>query len=315
MTDRKPLTEFDLDPEIEAFIETMLRVSSNLSIDSSIEQQRQSSDAASRYFSHGYPDRVEASNEKVEGRYGDIKIRRYRYDNSNPDSDTQIVFIHGGGFILGNLDSQDDTCAELCAATGLNTVSLDYRKAPEFLYPVHLDDITDAYLETWCEKSILVGVSAGANLSAALCHRLKTSEQKSAGQVLIYPALGGELLDLESYTSNANAPLLSADDVQYYRKIRCKNGEVPVDDPEFYPLVEKDFSGLPPTVAFSADIDPLRDDSKLYVEKLKQAGVDAVWHNETGLVHSYLWARHTSRKAANSFQRIIAEIERLTETN
>lgn len=311
MIECKPLTEFNLDPEVEAFIETMLRVSSNLSIDSSVEQQRESTDSASRYFSRGYPDKVEASNEKLDGRHGEIKIRRYHYDEVDPDSDTQIVFIHGGGFILGNLDSQDDTCAELCAATGLNTVSLDYRKAPEFLYPVHIDDITDGYLETWRTNSILVGASAGANLAAALCHRLKTFDKRPTGQVLIYPALGGDLFNLESYTTNANAPLLNSEDVQFYSKIRCKNGALPRNDPEFYPLLANDFSGLPPTVAFSADVDPLRDDSRLYVEKLNQAGVDAVWYNEMGLVHSYLWARHTSRKAGDSFQRIIGAIKKL----
>ena len=302
----KPKTEFDLDPEIEAFIETSLRVSSNLSTDSSIEQQRLSYDESCRYFFHGYPDKVESVDEMVKGRHGDINIRRYCYDGSrNP----QIVFIHGGGFILGSLDSHDDICAELCAATGLNTISIDYRLAPEFLYPVHLDDVVDAYLETWQPNSIIVGVSAGANLAAALCHRLKTSDKTPNGQVLIYPALGGDLFGLESYITNANAPLLSSEDIQCYRKVRCKDGELPLDDPEFYPLVAKDFIGLPPTAAFSADVDPLRDDSKYYVEKLNQAGVDAVWHNEVGLVHDYLRARHTSRKAAESFQRIIEAID------
>ena len=302
----KPNTEFDLDPEILTFIETSLRVSNNLSTDSSIKQQRESYDAACRYFFHGYPEKVEAKDEKVEGRHGEIDIRRYRYANN---SDSQIVFIHGGGFILGSLDSHDDICAELCAATGINTVSIDYRLAPEFLYPVHLDDVVDAYLETWQPNSIIVGVSAGANLAAALCHRLKTSNKIPTGQVLVYPALGGDLFDLESYTTNANAPLLSSEDIQFYRNVRCKDGELALEDPEFYPLVAKNFSGLPPTVAFSADVDPLRDDSKYYVEKLNHAGVDAVWHNELGLVHDYLRARHTSGKAAKSFQRIIEAIE------
>ncbi len=305
------LETFNLDPEIEAFIEISLRASSNLSTDSSIEQQRQSYDESCRYFFHRYPDRVEAVDETVNGRHGDINIRRYHYDTHNPITNTQIVFIHGGGFILGGLDSHDDICAELCAATGLNTVSIDYRLAPEYLYPVHLDDVVDAYLQTWQANSIIVGVSAGANLAAALSHRLQKSAKIPAGQVLIYPTLGGDLLDLESYTTNANAPLLSAADIRFYRAIRCNNGVLPMDDPEFYPLLAKDFSGLPPTHAFSADIDPLRDDSKLYVEKLKDSGVDAVWHNELGLVHDYIRARHTSGKAGDSFQGIIEAIQRL----
>ncbi len=71
---------------------------------------------------------------------------------------------------------------------------------------------------------------------------------------------------------------------------------------------------MPPTVAFSADIDPLRDDSRLYVEKLSEAGVHAIWHNEPGLTHDYLRARHTSSKAADSFGRICAAIKELAET-
>ena len=193
----------------------------------------------------------------------------------------------------------------------MDTLSVDYRLSPEFFHPVHLDDVVDAYLETWRRKSIIVGVSAGATLSAALCHRLKTSKRKPSGQVLIYPALGGELFDLESYTTNANAPLLTTEDIRFYLDIRCENDALPVEDAEFYPLVAENFSGLPATVAFSADIDPLRDDSCLYVEKLKNAGVDAIWQNEPGLTHDYLRARHTSRKAADSFSRICAAIKNL----
>jgi len=302
------MNDFNLDAEIQTFIGTYLSVSGNLSTGTSIEQQRISYEAICHHFNYPHPQGVEIRDSEVDGRHGKIKLRHYEYQKQ-PASETQIVFIHGGGFILGSLDSHDDICAELCAATGLNTVSIDYRLVPEFFYPVHLDDVVDAYLQTWQANSILVGVSAGANLAAALCHRLKTSAQTPSGQVLIYATLGGDLFDLESYSTNANAPLLSSEDICFYRTIRCKDGELPLDDAEFYPLVAKDFSGLPPTHAFSADVDPLRDDSALYVEKLKAAGVDAVWHNESGLVHDYLRARHTSRKAADSFQRIIEAIK------
>lgn len=302
------MNDFNLDAEIQTFIETYLSVSSNLSTGTSIEQQRISYEAICDHFNYPHPQGVETRDSEVDGRHGKIKLRYYEFQKQSA-SKTQIVFIHGGGFILGSLDSHDDICAELCAATGLNTVSIDYRLVPEFFYPVHLDDVVDAYLQTWQAKSILVGVSAGANLAAALCHRLKTSTQAPSGQVLIYATLGGDLFDLKSYSTNANAPLLSSDDIRFYRTIRCKDGELPLDDAEFYPLVAKDFSGLPPTHAFSANVDPLRDDSALYVEKLKAAGVDAVWHNEPGLVHDYLRARHTSRKATDSFQRIIEAIK------
>lgn len=307
----KTLQNFNIDPEVVSFIETTIRVSNNLSTSTSIEQQRENYYKSCQYFYYGYPAGVESTDDIVTGRHGNIPIRRYFCQNQGNLTDTQIVFIHGGGFILGSLDSHDDICAEICGATGLDTISIDYRLSPEYSHPVHLDDVVDAYLKTWQRKSIIVGVSAGANLSAALCHRLKTSHQKPSGQVLIYPALGGDLFDLESYTTNANAPLLTTEDIQFYSAIRCQNGELPVEDAEFYPLVAENFSDLPSTVAFSADIDPLRDDSCLYVEKLREAGVQAIWHNEIGLTHDYLRARHSSQKAADSFSRICAAIKNL----
>jgi acetyl esterase len=306
----KDLQNFDLDPEIESFIETSMRVSNNLSTRSSIEQQRDNYDQSCRYFFHGYPAGVESIDDVLTGRHGSIPVRHYRcQDRIAPDS--QIVFIHGGGFILGSLESHDDICAEICASTCLDAISIDYRLSPEFSHPVHLDDVVDAYLGSWRTHSIVVGVSAGATLAAGLCHRLKTSDKAPSGQVLIYAALGGELFDLESYACNANAPMCSTEDVLFYQRLRRANDELPGQDAEFYPLVAEDFSGLPTTIAFSADIDPLRDDSCLYVEKLRAAGVDATWHNEPGLTHSFLHARHISSRAADAFGRICAAIKGL----
>ncbi len=297
------MTDFNLDEEVQAFIDYYLNVSNNLSTDTCIEQQRESYEKICREFCYPYPDGISSRDSQINGRHGNIKIRHYHYEQTEK-SETQIIFIHGGGFILGSLDSHDDICAELCAATGFDTVSVDYRLSPEFFHPVHLDDVEDAFLGVSNHRSIVVGVSAGATLSAALCHRLRASGQLPMGQVLIYPSLGGELFDLDSYRINANAPLLSTDDIHFYRKARCGDKSLPLDDPEFYPLAAKDFRGLPSTIAFSADVDPLRDDAAFYVEQINRAGGNATVYNEAGLVHDYLRARHTSKKAADSFRRI-----------
>ena len=293
----------NIDSEIQAFIGDYLKVSNNLSTDAGIDQQRKSYENICQHFRYPHPEGIAFRDATVDGRHGTINIRRYYFHQSNPEQ-PQIVFLHGGGFVLGSLDSHDDICAELCAATGFDTISIDYRLSPEFYHPVHLDDVADAYLAVSNRRSILVGVSAGATLSAALCHRLKDSAKLPAGQVLIYPGLGGELFDLESYKVNAQAPLLTTDDILFYRKARCREEPLPLDDPEFYPLAAKDFSGLPRTIAFSADVDPLRDDAAFYVEQINKAGGDATVFNEPGLIHDYLRARHTSGKAADSFRRI-----------
>lgn len=308
------MSHFEIDSEVQQFIDTMIDVSSNLSTDTSIEQQRINSNAAYRHFFSPYPTGVESSDEVVTGRHGSIPIRRYRNTLVDVVADTQIVFLHGGGFILGDLDSHDDICAELCEKTGLDAISIDYRLAPEHKHPVHLDDVADAFDICWKPKSIIVGISAGATLTAALSHRLKNASRKPFGQVLVYPGLGGDLFDLDSYVTNAEAPLLTTADIRYYRKMRCDDFQTAIRDPEFYPLVADDFNGLPPTIAFSAGIDPLRDDGRLYIEKLSAVDVYAKWHNELGLTHDYLRARHISDKARTSFQHICQSVVLLSST-
>ncbi len=302
------MTAFNLDPEIEAFIEEYLEISGNLSASASIAQQRHDYEKICQHFRYPHPVGVTIRDSQVRGRHGDIRVRHYHCQQQGA---AQMIFLHGGGFILGSLDSHDDVCAELCAAGEVDAVSIDYRLSPEHTHPVHLDDVVDAYLAVQKGKSVIVGISAGATLAAALCHRLKNNPQKPQGQVLIYPSLGGELFDLKSYIDNAHAPLLCNDDIGFYRKARCGEGEIPVRDPEFYPLSAQDFGGLPRTIAFSADIDPLRDDARFYVEQISTAGGEAKQVNEEGLVHDYIRARHMSKKARDSFRRIGEAIKAL----
>ncbi len=297
-----------LDPEVVVFIDKYLGVSS-LSTATSVAQQRIDYEAMVQHFCYPHPAGLSSYDNQVEGRHGKISLRQYSFNSGNPDA--LIMFIHGGGFILGSLDSHDDICAELCARTGYDLVSVDYRLSPEHFHPVHLDDVEDAFHACGHGNTILVGASAGGTLAAALCHRLSSCAHKPAGQVLIYPSLGGDCFDLDSYRVNANAPLLSSEDIRFYRAARCADDEMPVNDAEFYPLLANDFSMTPPTIAFSADVDPLRDDARFYVNKLHAAGRSAEWINESGLVHDYLRARHVSDIAGAAFTRICDAIKTL----
>jgi acetyl esterase len=291
----------NLDTEIAAFVDRYLAVS-GLSTATSVARQRSDYETVVRQFNYTHPAGINTRDSRLAGRHGEIPLRHYSYRGGNDSA--QVLFIHGGGFVLGSLDSHDDICAELCAASGYDLVSVDYRLSPEYFHPVHLDDVEDAFHACQHDNAILVGASAGGTLSAALCHRLRAKRHKAAGQVLIYPSLGGDCFDLDSYRDNADAPLLSTADIQFYRGARCAGDSLPLDDPEFYPLVAPDFEGIAPTIAFSADVDPLRDDARLYVEKLQAAGISAQWINEAGLVHDYLRARHVSAAAGAAFARI-----------
>lgn len=302
------MNSFDLDPEYVAFIEQYREVS-GLSTATTIEQQRSDYEAVVQHFRYPHPAGLQIHDSIADGRHGKIPLRHYGCQKGHEH--TRIMFVHGGGFILGSLDSHDDICAELCARTGIDLVSVDYRLAPEYLHPIQLDDVEDAFTACRHRRTILVGASAGGTLCAALCQRLKSKPVKATGQVLIYPGLGGDSFDLDSYRVNADAPLLTTEDIRFYRAIRCKDDRLTTTDPEFSPLLADDFSNTPATIPFSADVDPLRDDAAHYVENLRAAGVDAEWINETGLTHDYLRARHISAKARAAFTRICDAITRL----
>jgi acetyl esterase len=212
--------------------------------------------------------------------------------------------------LLVGWESHDDVCAEICAHTGLEVVAVDYRLSPEHLHPAGLNDAL-AVISALQTRVVLVGDSAGGNLAAACAQTLKSSDIAPLGQVLIYPGLGGDM-KTGSYLRHANAPMLTLDDVLFYQNIR-HDGPAPQDDPSVSPLRATDFRGLPPTVAISAQCDPLADDARDYVARLTEAGVNAHWIEELGLVHGYLRARATVPRAAASFGRICLAVETMAQ--
>ena len=138
---------------------------------------------------------------------------------------------------------------------------------------------------------ILRGDSAGGNLAAAVAHALRSETESIIGQLLIYPSLGPNT-GRGSYKRHALAPMLTSDDVKFYLESRCgRKIENMPQDKTIFPLLDDDFSNLPPTVIITADCDPLLDDGKNYTNSVKAAGGRALWINEEGLVHGFLRAR------------------------
>ncbi|MER8657097.1 alpha/beta hydrolase [Mesorhizobium sp. M0847] len=300
MTDYKTL----IDAETWAFIEKTNSYYPPDTINYTIAQQRAIYDRMCREFFAGYPDGVTA--ETIIAAH-DIPIRIYR--SATPGHAAMVLYIHGGGFILGGLDSHDDVCAELCARTGFEVVSIDYRLAPEHLHPAAFDDALHAF--EWAASNydcpiLLCGDSAGGNLCAALAHATRSHAKKSIGQVLIYPGLGGDRSQ-GSYLTHAEAPMLTARDLDFYRDIRT-GGLNGTGDITLYPLADADFIGLPPTVLITAQCDPLSSDGEAYRDRVLAAGGHAAWFEEPGLVHGYLRARHTVGRARASFNRIVEAV-------
>ncbi|RUV22926.1 alpha/beta hydrolase, partial [Mesorhizobium sp. M5C.F.Ca.IN.020.32.2.1] len=209
-------------------------------------------------------------------------------------------------FILGGLDSHDDVCAELCARTGYEVVSVDYRLAPEHLHPAAFDDAISAFewAATIYKRPILLcGDSAGGNLAAAVSHATRGHARRPIGQVLIYPGLGGDRTQ-GSYVTHAEAPMLTVRDLDFYTNIRT-GGEDRTGDLTLSPLADADSANLPPTVLITAQCDPLSSDGEAYRDRVVAADGHAFWFEEPGLVHGYLRARHTVGRARSSFTRIV----------
>ncbi|UCI31197.1 alpha/beta hydrolase [Mesorhizobium sp. B4-1-4] len=300
MTDYKAL----IDAETWGFIERTNSYYPPDTIDYTIAQQREIYDRMCREFFAGYPEGVTAETLAIATPEHNIPIRIYR--NGAPQKTATVLYIHGGGFILGGLDSHDDVCAELCARTGYEVVSVDYRLAPEHLHPAAFDDAMSAFewaAATYVSPILLCGDSAGGNLCAAVSHATRGHAKRPVGQVLIYPGLGGDRSH-GSYVTHAEAPMLTMRDLEFYKHIRT-GGTDQTGDITLSPLADADFANLPPTVLITAECDPLSSDGEAYRDRVIAAGGRAVWIEEKGLVHGYLRARHTVGRARASFTRIV----------
>ncbi|GHA45983.1 lipase/esterase [Amylibacter ulvae] len=273
-----------------------------------IEEQRRIYDDMCKSFHAGHPDGLGVETTSMNG----VPVRIYApSDSAMLESGVTIVYIHGGGFVVGGLDSHDDICAEISARTKRRVVAIDYRLTPEHKHPAAFDDVITAInsiAARYQTPLLLVGDSAGGNLVAAASGALRGDDIAIIGQVLVYPAFGGDMTK-GSYITHANAPMLSLKDVEFYHTIR---GTPPKEDPTFAPLGGTDFTALPPSVIFSAECDPLCDDGRDYRDAMLRDGGKAYWICETGLVHGYLRARNSVDRVRDSFDRIIHAISSLS---
>ncbi|NLS17270.1 alpha/beta hydrolase [Rhizobium sp. P40RR-XXII] len=269
----------------------------------SITQQREWYDALCARFDRRLPEGMDTRNELV---VGTIPVRHYR--PADLRTATNLLYLHGGGFVVGSLESHHAICAEIADHAGAELISVDYRLAPEYRWPAQTDDCFTVLKQLLAEKKsvVLIGDSAGGNLAAGLAVRAKAEGLSGiVGQILIYPALGGDLTS-GSYEEMADAPGLTTADVAYYRSVL----QAPSGNPVSEPLALSSVAGLPPTFITVAHYDPLRDDGRNYAARLAQAGVEVWFREEPQMVHAWLRARHMSEGARAGFAAVCAAASR-----
>lgn len=229
----------------------------------------------------------------IPGPRGEIPIRVYRPDVQDAPV---VVFYHGGGWVLGTLDSIDGVCRELANRSDCVVVSVDYRLAPEHPFPAGVDDAVTA-LEWVAEHAGsfdgdasrlgVAGTSAGGNLAAVTALSVREFGGPTLShQSLLYP-ITNHAFDTDSYDENGDGPLLTRADMEWFWNRYLRS---PVDgrNPFASPLRASDLSGLPPATVITCGHDPLRDEGIAYVERLVDAGVDVDHDHYPGMAHGFL---------------------------
>lgn len=295
-----------IDDEMWAYIRKVDACYPPKAVELDIAGQRGVYDDMCRVFYQGRPNGVQVWDEP----HGGVACRRYE----GGESAVTVIYFHGGGFVVGGLDSHDDVCAEICARTGYRVISVDYGLAPEVVYPDCFNDAWAAFEAIcvgWDGPIVLSGDSAGGNLAAAVAHQARGRVQgRICGQVLIYPGLGGDWT-MESYVTHCDAPHLTTEDLKFYMRVRTGGAPRPEGDARFAPLQDSDFGGLPPTVCLTAACDPLASDGGAYRDAILSAGGRAHWSNVAGMVHGCLRARMMSRRAAGFFDEVVGAVDAL----
>jgi acetyl esterase len=206
-----------------------------------------------------------------------------------------LVFYHGGGWVIGDLDSHDVVCRKLAHEGELIVISIDYRLAPEHKFPAAVDDAIAALkwvasnakeLGVDATRIMVGGDSAGGNLAAVVALAARDGEgPKLAGQVLIYPATDFAMKH-PSHTEPETSILLTHSVIKWFCN-HYLNGPADIDNWQASPARAKTLAGLPPAYLLTAGADPLRDEGDEYAARLKQAGVPVTYKHFPGQFHGF----------------------------
>jgi acetyl esterase len=280
----------ELDPELASVIEAFRAEGLPPWHALSVESARQLED---ELFSAGTgPELQTVRDLRIDGPGGELPLRAYRPRADDPPT---LVFFHGGGWVLGTLDSADDICRELAARSGSLVVSVDYRLAPEHPFPAAVDDAYAA-LE-WAaryaddlggdrERLGVAGTSAGGNLAAATARRSRDEEPDLSGQFLCYPIVD-PVMDTDSYREHADSPLLSRADMDWFWD-RYLRSPVDREHPSANLTAARELDGLAPATVLTAGFDVLRDEGAAHAAALSSAGVPTDHDHYPTLAHGYL---------------------------
>jgi len=242
----------------------------------------------------GDPQAVESIRE-VELALDGRTLRARLYVPLGDESKALVVYFHGGGFIVGDLDTHDALCRRLSSDTRMRFLSVEYRLAPEHPFPAGIDDAVDsigyvfAHLAEFDDpdvRLIVMGDSAGATLMTVACALTRAEDLRIAAQVVIYPTLGPDLFTDSVHEYGVGHAL----DIAHLRHDYglYLNGWTDRSDPRVTPLMFEDLTGAPSAIVVVAQCDPLRDEAVAYAGLLEHFGVRVELLEAEGMIHGFL---------------------------
>jgi acetyl esterase len=233
----------------------------------------------------------------IPGRHGAIPARHYRPVGSNPNLVLPLlIYFHGGGWVVGDLESHDSLCRQLANGAGCAVIAVDYRMGPEHKFPAAVDDAEDVVRHVFARpmdynidpaRIALGGDSAGGNLATIVTMLCRDSGGPAIKyQLLIYPATD-MAMDRPSHFEFSEGYNLTRDLMLYFRG-HYLNDVSEIKDWRASPLLAANHAGLPPAHIITAGFDPLRDEGKAYADALSAAGVSVDYRCYEGMIHGFI---------------------------
>ncbi len=304
-----------LDPQAQRVVDAMAAL--NLPpVEASTPAQARESIRARTAALGPFEDVASVTDHKVPVKSGEIVVREYSPGGRGPHP--ALVYYHGGGWVIGDLYTHDGLCRSLTNAARCSVLSVDYRLAPEFKYPVAAEDsyaaldwvVTHAARLGIDPRRVAIGGdSAGGNLAtvAALMAR-ERGGPALVHQLLIYPVTDFDL-DTPSYVENATGYVLTREAMRWFWNHYLAR-EAQGFERYASPLRAPSLAGLPPALVITAEHDPLRDEGEAYAARLRDAGVPVTLTRYTGMFHGFVRMTHILDKARTALDEMAGSLQK-----
>ncbi len=309
LTDSTPY----LRPDVKAFLDAMSAMGSPSIADMTLEEARGSYIAMHQMGDRPPRDLAVIRDLSCSGPAGDIALRLYDARESRGEGPV-IVFFHGGGYVIGDLDTHQSLCTEIAAQMDLPVVAVDYRRAPEHPFPAAVDDCeaaarwvagSPAELGRAASGLVLMGDSAGGNATIVTAQAMAAKPGASPVllQVPLFPQASDET-KCQSFSDFAEGYLLTRVAIEFFRSSYAGQP----DNPRTFPILG-DLAATPPTILATASLDPIRDSGREYAAALVKAGADVTYMEMQGITHSFSNMRQVMPSAQQDIERVFAAMK------